>query len=277
MPGENGALAGALFGLGDGGGRACARRAGASPAGRRLAFRRRRPPSRNSRRSAWRSAAMSSPATARSRARRCASRLPAGVDAARVRAHRRRRLPGARSGQHADQRHGAGRAGEGGARPWPRHTRPRSRSSRATICSTQNFPMIHAVGRASAGAPRLIDMSWGNEGRAEGDAGRQGRLLRHRRPRHQAVVRHAADEEGHGRRGQCAGPGLDDHGRRAEGAAARADPGGRELDRRQRLPAGRRAARAARASPSRSATPTPRAGWSWPMRWRWPTRRSRSC
>lgn len=28
----------------------------------------------------------------------------------------------------------------------------------------QNFPMIHAVGRASAEAPRLIDMSWGPEG-----------------------------------------------------------------------------------------------------------------
>lgn len=28
----------------------------------------------------------------------------------------------------------------------------------------QNFPMIHAVGRASVGAPRLIDMIWGPEG-----------------------------------------------------------------------------------------------------------------
>src|SRR5690606_17748709 len=27
----------------------------------------------------------------------------------------------------------------------------------------QNFPMIHAVGRASATAPRLIDVSWGRE------------------------------------------------------------------------------------------------------------------
>jgi leucyl aminopeptidase len=27
---------------------------------------------------------------------------------------------------------------------------------------TQNFPLIHAVGRAAAGAPRLIDMSWGD-------------------------------------------------------------------------------------------------------------------
>ena len=30
-------------------------------------------------------------------------------------------------------------------------------------CSTQNFPMIHAVGRASAEAPRLIDMVWGDK------------------------------------------------------------------------------------------------------------------
>jgi leucyl aminopeptidase len=27
----------------------------------------------------------------------------------------------------------------------------------------QNFPLIHAVGRAAAGAPRLIDMTWGDE------------------------------------------------------------------------------------------------------------------
>ena len=29
---------------------------------------------------------------------------------------------------------------------------------------TQNFPMIHAVGRAAAQAPRLIEMNWGSEG-----------------------------------------------------------------------------------------------------------------
>ena len=28
----------------------------------------------------------------------------------------------------------------------------------------QNFPMIHAVGRASPRAPRLIDLAWGREG-----------------------------------------------------------------------------------------------------------------
>jgi leucyl aminopeptidase len=31
---------------------------------------------------------------------------------------------------------------------------------------TQNFPMIHAVGRAAAQAPRLLDMRWGTEGPA---------------------------------------------------------------------------------------------------------------
>ena len=36
--------------------------------------------------------------------------------------------------------------------------------------------MIHAVGRASPRAPRLLDLRWGSDG-AEADAGRQGGLL----------------------------------------------------------------------------------------------------
>ena len=60
----------------------------------------------------------------------------------------------------------------------------------------------------------------------------------------------------------------------AASAAARADPGGGEFDLRHELPPARRLSARARASPSRSATPTPKAGWCWPMRWRWPTRRS---
>src|SRR2546425_1237003 len=36
----------------------------------------------------------------------------------------------------------------------------------------QNFPLIHAVGRASPRAPRLIDLTWGREGgRSGGRAG----------------------------------------------------------------------------------------------------------
>ena len=91
-----------------------------------------------------------------------------------------------------------------------------------------------------SGAPRLIDMTLGRRGRAQGHAGRQGRLLRHRRPRHQARQRHAADEEGHGRRRERAGARPHDHGARPQAAPARADPGGRECDLRRCVPAARR-------------------------------------
>ena len=53
----------------------------------------------------------------------------------------------------------------------------------------QNFPMIHAVGRAAAEAPRLLDLTWGKRRRPQDHPGRQGRHLRYRRPRHQAVRR----------------------------------------------------------------------------------------
>ena len=72
---------------------------------------------------------------------------------------------------------------------------PRRRASRAPI-----FRSIHAVGRAAAEAAADRRFFLGPRGRAESDAGRQGRHLRHRRPRHQAGVRHGIDEEGHGRR-----------------------------------------------------------------------------
>ena len=41
-------------------------------------------------------------------------------------------------------------------------TAPRRASSSATISSSENFPLIHAVGRAAARAPRLIDLTWGD-------------------------------------------------------------------------------------------------------------------
>ena len=72
-------------------------------------------------------------------------------------------------------------------------------------------------GRRRGAAPRRSSL--GARGRAEGDAGRQGRRLRQRRPRHQAVERHAADEEGHGRRGRGAGAGAAGHGDRSSTCA----------------------------------------------------------
>ena len=126
-------------------------------------------------------------------------------------------------------------------------------------------------------APRLIDLTWERQGGSTGaarHAGRQGHLLRHRRPRHQAGQRHADHEEGHGRRGRGAGARPHGHGEQARRAPARPDPGRREQHRRQCLPPRRRARSAARARRWRSATPTRRGGWCWPTRWRSPTRSS---
>ena len=65
-------------------------------------------------------------------------------------AHRRRRLPRPRSHQHAGQRHGPGRARGGGARSSPSSTAPPFARSSATTCWRENFPLIHAVGRAAS-------------------------------------------------------------------------------------------------------------------------------
>ncbi len=77
----------------------------------------------------------------------------------------RRDRAGPRSDQHARVRHVAGATR---AMPRPRSRKssaPRATSSSATICSKQNFPTIHAVGRASANAPRLIDLNVGQRRR----------------------------------------------------------------------------------------------------------------
>ena len=68
---------------------------------------------------------------------------------------------------------------------------------------------------------------------------RQGRVLRQRRARPQACRRHAADEEGHGRRGPRARARPPDHRGAAAGPAAPAHPGGRECGVGRRLPARR--------------------------------------
>ena len=63
---------------------------------------------------------------------------------------------GARSDQHAGQRHGAGGAGRAALELAERH----GATSRVVVGEallTKNFPLIHAVGRASAQAPRLVD------------------------------------------------------------------------------------------------------------------------
>ena len=205
---------------------------------------RRLPPS--TRHSAGRSRPTASPATAAARRRSRGSRCrPMRRSSARCR-DRRGHLARARPRQHAGQRSRPGRAGGGGGRGG----RPLRRQPAASIVGEELLdaelpgdPRGRAGqrARAAAGRPHL-----GRSGGAQGDAGRQGRLLRHGRARHQAVLEHAADEEGHGRRRADAGAGAVRHGAGPAGAAAPADPGGREQHRRLGVPAGRRADHAQR-------------------------------
>ena len=80
----------------------------------------------------------------------------------------------------------------------------------------------------------------GRRDASEGDDRRQGRLLRFRRTRHQAVRWHVAHEKGHGRSRVRARARTTGHGIAAAGAPARADPRRRERNRRQRVSARRR-------------------------------------
>ena len=144
----------------------------------------------------------------------------------------------------------------------------------------KNFPLIHAVGRAAAGAPRLIDMTWSPDSR--GDAAY---------PRVTLVGKGVCFDTG----------GLDikpDTGmlnmKKDMGGAATAlalahmiMARGLKLRLRVLIPAvensiaGSASGRAtstprARGLRSRSAIPTPRAASSSPTRWRLPTRTSRT-
>ena len=117
---------------------------------------------RGSRHSRLRSALTASRAIARRRRREVSLDPAAERGPRRTRPHRRRRDAGARPHQHAGQRHGAGRTGGCGRARSPRATVPKSARSSGDDLLTQNFPLIHAVGRASERSPRLIELTWGD-------------------------------------------------------------------------------------------------------------------
>ena len=99
----------------------------------------------------------------------------------------------------------------------------------------ERFSAIHAVGRAAAVAPRLVDVEWGDPSHPKVSARRQGRVFRFRRARHQARRIDAADEEGHGRRRGRTRARAARHGCEVAAASARDAADRRERDFRQRL------------------------------------------
>ena len=94
---------------------------------------------------------------ARDQARSAAERRSRGAAA-----HRRSRDLGARSHQYAGERYGPGAARTGRAQSSPRAHNASITAIIGDELLEKNFPLIHAVGRAAAGEPRLIDMLWGD-------------------------------------------------------------------------------------------------------------------
>ncbi len=76
-------------------------------------------------------------------------------------------ISGPRSHQHAGQRHGPGRTCRRGAARWPSSHGAKVSVIVGEALLKRNFPLIHAVGRGSARAPRLIDLQLGPAGRAQ--------------------------------------------------------------------------------------------------------------
>ncbi len=142
-------------------------------------------------------------------------------------------VSGARPDQHAGRRHGTGGTGRrrAGARRRIRRRMQRGRRRRfaGRKLSGNSCRRPGRQPRPAARRPAL-----GQARRPAGDAGRQGRVLRFRRSGPETGQRHAADEEGYGRRRDRPRPGAHDHAYRAAGAPAGADSGGgkRRLGRR---------------------------------------------
>ena len=189
-------------------------------------------------RSDGRSARMHSRSTRRRNAPRRAG-LAGARRSRRGRSHRAQCFPGAGSHQHTDRGHGAravdrGRRGGGAGRGRKRARAARRRTARARIirpftrwvaparvrlaCSTSPGAMTVAPKVTLVGKGVCFDTGGLNIKPREG-------MLR--------------DEEGHGRRGDRAGTGPGADGGRHADPPARTDSCGRELDRRQRLPAAR--------------------------------------
>ena len=158
---------------------------------------------------------------------RCAGSAATGRDGPRA-----PRLGGARDGARPDQyarlRPDATAPGRTGARNGDSlrcaRTHRHGRRAARGLSGDSRGGSCRGVRTAAGGFPL------GRSRRAARDARRQGRVLRFGRTRHQGRAGHAADEEGHGRRGLRAGARPPGHGEFAAGAPAGPGSGGGERD-----------------------------------------------
>ncbi len=118
-------------------------------------------------------------------------------------------------------------------------TARRSPSSRGDGLLQARLPHDPRRGPRFGRCAALHRHALGQTRRSQGHAGRQGRMLRFGRPRHQALFRDADDEEGHGRRRGGPVGREPDHGNETPRVAPRPRARRGEQHQRQRLPAPR--------------------------------------
>ena len=106
---------------------------------------------------------------------------------------------------------------------------------------TENFPAIHAVGRASPRAPRLVELVWGDPDAPKVTLVGKGVCFDTGGLDLKPSQNMLHDEEGHGRRRGHARSRAGGHGAGRAGPPQAPDRRGREQRLRQRLPPGRRA------------------------------------
>ena len=126
----------------------------------------------------------------RTQSRRRARRAVAGAAAARGHGLRPAHVGGARDGARPDQHAGRGPHARAPRRRWRWTWRARCGAQGRVVTGDalrEGFPAIHAVGRAAESRAAPDRLQLGRSQARRGDAGRQGRVLRLRRPRHQAA------------------------------------------------------------------------------------------
>jgi len=123
----------------------------------------------------------------------------------------------------------------------------------------RGFPLIHAVGRASAEAPRLAEFSWGDAGAPKVTLVGKGVCFDTGGLDIKPSSGMLLMKKDMGGAATRAGARRHDHGRRSAGAPAGDRADRRECNRRQRLSPRRHSPEAARDRRSRSATPTRKA------------------
>ena len=104
---------------------------------------------------------------------------------------------------------------------------------------SQNFPMIHAVGRAAAIAPRLIDLRWGDPGARKITLVGKGVTFDSGGLNLKTGGGDVPHEKRYGRGCECARLGANVHERKRAGPLARSNSGGGERGRRREFSSGR--------------------------------------